>query len=173
MILAAAAIAASSCGIRKPQTQPTEKVIYTYKDSLVIKDSIKTVILPVERVKDIVPIYDTLFMETSLSEAKTWLDTTNHMLRGELKNKPVAKIPVPVTEHTVSRDSLVYKEVPVEVEVPVEKTKYPTLFWVLLAFAIMVIGKNVPKLVSVVKWLFKFNWKKLLFWKKNKKNPGI
>jgi hypothetical protein len=37
----------------------------------------------------------------------------------------------------------------------------------------MVLGKNVPKLISAANWLAKFDWKKLKFWKKNKKNPEI
>lgn len=115
-------------GCSAPKQTTVEKVVYTYRDSLVIKDSIRTVILPVEVIKDITPAYDTLHLETSLASSKTWIDTTTHMLRGEMRNKPVAKIPVPVKEHIVYRDSLTYKEVPVEVEKPV-KTHYKYEWW--------------------------------------------
>ena len=121
-----------ACSTPRPTVVET---VVNYRDSLVIKDSIRTVILPVERVKDVVPTYDTLFMSTSLASSKTWVDTTLHMLKGEMRNKPVAKIPVPVTEHTVFCDSLVYKEIPVEVKVPVKT--HPKYEWWLWAWFIV------------------------------------
>ena len=99
------------------------QTITNYRDSLVIRDSIIPVYLPVESEKDYSRAPDTLYLETSLAGAKTWLDTSANVLRGEIHNKPVAKLPVPYKEHTVYRDSLVYKEAPVPVEVT--KTVHP------------------------------------------------
>ena len=162
------------CGIlKKPAVQPSTQVVYTYKDSTVVKDSMRLVDLPVERIVDRVAIYDTLELETSLAKTRAWVDTTKHALVGEMKNKQKANIKVEYREKIIYRDSIYTKEVPVPYEVTVEKTKYPALFWVLLVFAIMVLGKNVPKLISAANWLAKFDWKKLKFWKKNKKNPEI
>ncbi len=128
-------------GCSAPKQTTVEKVVYTYRDSLVIKDSIRTVILPVEVIKDITPAYDTLHIETSLASSKTWVDTTLHMLKGEMRNKPIAKIPVPVTEHTVFRDSLVYKEIPVEVKVPVKThPKYERWLWVYMIVTLALMG---------------------------------
>ena len=90
-----------------------------------------------------------------------------------MKNKNKANIKVEYRERIIYRDSIYTKEVPVPYEVTVEKTKYPALFWVLLVFAIMVIGKNAPKLIKAASWVAKFDWKKLMFWKKNKKIPEI
>ena len=131
------------------------ETVFNYIDSLVIKDSVRVVELPVERIKDIVPIYDTLELETSLATSKTWLDTTFHTLRGEIRNKPKAKISTPYEEHIVYRDSIVTKEVPVEVVKEV-KTHYGYEKWLwgyvivsLLAIAIYILlKKNVFSLVS-------------------------
>lgn len=125
-------------GCSTPKHTTVVETIVNYRDSLVIKDSIKTVILPVEVIKDITPDYDTLYLETSLASSKTWVDTTLHMLKGEMRNKPVAKIPVPVKEHLIYRDSLVYKEVPVEVKVPVKT--HPKYEWWLWAWFILTLA---------------------------------
>lgn len=119
-----------SCGTIKPIPVQTE-TIYNYRDSLVIKDSVRVVDLPVERIIDIKPIYDTLELETSLAASKTWLDTTFHMLRGEIQNKPQANIQTPYEEHIVYRDSIVTQEVPVEVE-KIAKTHfgYEKYLWI-------------------------------------------
>lgn len=104
------------------------QTIVNYRDSLVIRDSVRLISLPVESEKDYSRYPDTLYLETSLAGAKTWLDTSANVLRGEIHNKPVAKLPVPVKEHTVYKDSLVYKEVPVEVVKEV-KTHYGYEKW--------------------------------------------
>ena len=115
------------------------------------------------------PVYDTLDMETSLAKAKAYIDLNTHMLRGEMWNKPQVKIKVEYRERYVYRDSIETKEVPVPYEVVVEKTKYPALFWILLVLAVVYLGAKVPKLVKTANWLTKFDWKKLMFWKKKNK----
>lgn len=109
------------------------QTITNYRDSLIIRDSIIPVYLPVESEKDYSRAPDTLYLETSLAGAKTWLDTSANVLRGEIHNKPVAKLPVPVKEHTVYKDSLVYKEVPIEVEkVKMVHPRYEIWLWILM-----------------------------------------
>ena len=166
-LLAFGVIMMVGCGVlKKPQVQPSTQTAYTYKDSTVIRDSLRVVDLPVERIVDVVPAYDTLKLETSLAKASVWVDGLNHLLAGKIENKAKAKIRVEYRDRIIYRDSLETKEVPVPYEVTVEKTKYPALFWVLLVFAVMVIGKNAPKLLKAVKWFKTFDWKKLMFWKK-------
>lgn len=131
-------LALFGCGAIKPVPVQTE-TIYNYRDSLVIKDSIRVIELPVEHIKDIVPVYDTLELETSLAASKTWLDTTSHMLKGELKNKPQANLPTQYIEHTVYKDSIVIKEVPVEVEKMV-KTHFGYEKWLWLWTILSVLG---------------------------------
>ena len=123
----------------------TEKVEVIQRDSTVIKDSI--VITPVEKIVDIVPIYDTLYMETSLAKAKAYVDTNIHILRGNMENKQQFVQKIAYREKKVFRDSLVYKPVPVEVEKPVykhypyEKYLWVYLFLTLAGFGIIIYMK--------------------------------
>lgn len=159
------------CGIfrKQPSTQPSTNVQVLLKDSTVIKDSIRLVDLPVERIVDMVAVYDTLELETSLAKSRAWVDTSKHKLVGDIENKKQANVRVEYRERLIYRDSVYTKEVPVPYEVVKEVTKYPTLFWVLLVFAIIVIGSKFPKLIKYANMLTKFDWKKLLFWKKKTK----
>jgi len=129
-------------GCRTLKEIPVEtKIVYEYRDSTIIKDSVRAIDLPVERIKDIKPIYDTLELETSLAASKTWLDTTFHMLRGEIHNKPQANISTPYEEHIVYRDSIVTKEVPVEVEVvKTVHPKYEKWLWGYLILSLLAIA---------------------------------
>ena len=70
----------------------TEREVVNYKDSIRIRDSI--VVIPVERIVDIVPQYDTLKLETTQARAKAYVDTTLHLLRGSIENKDKAKTEV-------------------------------------------------------------------------------
>lgn len=158
------------CGIlNKPKPQPETTMHYTYKDSTVIKDSIRVVDLPVERIVDKVAVYDTLELETSFAKSRAWVDTTNHLLAGNIENKPQANVRVEYKERLIYRDSIYIKEVPVPYEVEKVVTEYPTSYWLLLLFAIMVLATKVPKLLKWIKTLKTFDWTKLLFWKNWKK----
>ena len=120
------------CGCSPKHIPIKEEVIYTYKDSTVINtiDSIK--IIPVERVVDLVPVYDTLYLSTSLAESKSYVDTVNHILRGEIANKNTFSqhIKYEWKEHVEYKDSLVYEPQPYPVEVKVKnKTNGFLLGW--------------------------------------------
>ena len=97
-----------------------EKEVINYKDSIRIRDSI--VVIPVERIVDIVPQYDTLKMETTQAKAKAYVDTTLHLLRGSIENKDKAKTEIREVVKFVERTDTVYveKPVPYEVEKPVK-----------------------------------------------------
>ena len=101
-----------------------DSTIIQYRDTTIFVE------VPVEVVKEVVPQLDTLYMETSLSHSTSYLDTTTRTLKGELKNKiePIEKIVyLPSKEHIVYRDSVVTKEVPVEVQI--EKKHIPQWVW--------------------------------------------
>lgn len=103
-------------------------------------DSTIYVQVPIERYVDVVPVYDTLRLETSLARADAYVDTTTHTLKGHLENKrdsirTVIKYRDRVIE-TV-RDSLVVTEKPIEVEVPVRYV--PKWCWWLLGLNILAI----------------------------------
>lgn len=111
----------SSCGVQR-KVVVENRIEYTYLDSLRIRDSV--VVIPKERIVDIVPVYDTLVLETSKAEAKAYVDTSLHVLKGQIQNKTGIEYKYVEKEKTVYRDSLVIKEIPVEVE-KVIKTHYP------------------------------------------------
>ena len=70
-----------------------------------------------------------------MAEAKAWVDSSKAVLAGSIKNKDkVIDIPVQVKEKVAVRDSIVYKDVPVPVEVV--KTVHPKYEWGLWAWDI-------------------------------------
>ena len=123
-----------------------------YRDTTIIKDSL--IYTPVEVIKEIVPELDTLKMSTSLAEAEAYLDTTNKVLRGSIKNKKGITEQIKWREKIVYRDSIETKEIPVEVEVTKEvKTHfwYEKLLWAvsilsILYFAIKILLSKYGKL---------------------------
>ena len=171
LVLVALLLLVGGCGVFKKVPQPNNetKVTYVYKDSTVVKEVVKEVDLPVERIVDAVAVYDTLELETSLAKARAYVDTTSHTLKGSIENKKTANLKIEYRDRFIYRDSIYTKEVPVPYEVEKEVVKYPVLFWVLLVFAITVLGMKFPKLIKAANWLTKFDWKKLLFWKKKTK----
>ena len=111
-----------------------DSTIIQYRDTTIFIE------VPVEVVKEVVPQLDTLFMETSLAESTSYLDTTTRTLKGELKNKiePIEKIVyLPSKEHIVYRDSIITKEVPVEVQI--EKKHIPQWVWYSVIFNVIVL----------------------------------
>lgn len=112
-----------------------EKVVV--KDSLVYRDSI--VYIPQERIVEIVPQLDTLFMEIETAESKAYLDTTNMLLRGELKSKKKEVVKYQTIIEYRDRVDTVYIKEPQPYEV-IKKEKYiPTIFWWSLIGNIIVI----------------------------------
>ena len=111
-----------------------DSTIIQYRDTTIFIE------VPVEVVKEVVPQLDTLYMETSLSHSTSYLDTTTRTLKGHLENKtePIEKIVyLPSKEHIVYRDSIITKEVPVEVEV--EKEIIPKWCWYSVIFNVIVL----------------------------------
>ena len=113
-----------------------EQVVYTYKDSVNFVDSTVYHHLYKEVYKDYAGLLDTLTMETTYARSKAFIDTTNKVLKGEMANKNV-DIPVQIKwkTKTVQRDTTIYKEVPVPVEVV--KKKIPNSYWLLLSWFIV------------------------------------
>lgn len=133
-----------SCGVIKPV--PVETVI-NYKDSTIVNVVDSTVYIPVERIVDIVPAYDTLKLETSKAVAEAYVDTTMHVLRGSIENKTGIEYKYIYKDRIEYRDSIVTKEVPVPVEVEkIVKTHfwYEKLLWILsLGFVSILIYKGI------------------------------
>ena len=123
----------SSCGVIKEIPIET---IYNYKDSTVVNMVDSIVYTPIYEVKNIVPVYDTLHLETDLAKAEAYVDTTIHMLKGNIKNKKDQQVKYVYRDRIQYRDSIQIKEVPVEVQVEKIIRKAPWYNWILWPFAI-------------------------------------
>ena len=67
---------------------------------------------------------DTSRVETSLAESTTYIDTATNMINHSIRNKVDSiRVEYKYLERKVYRDSVIVKEIPVEVEV--EKTVIP------------------------------------------------
>lgn len=139
------------CGTIKPI--PVETVI-NYKDSTIINVVDSTVYIPVERIVDIVPVYDTLHLETTKATADAWVDTTMHVLRGKIENKTGIEYKYIYKDRIEYRDSIVTQDIPVEVEVEkIVKTHfwYEKILWILSLLAGVMIGRKLYPIIK--KWL--------------------
>ena len=123
----------------------TEKEVINYKDSIRIKDSI--VIIPVERIVDVVPAYDTLKMETTQARAKAYVDTTLHLLRGSIENKNKAKTEVREAVKFVDRTDTLYIDKPVPYEVEKQVRYVPAIYKLSLIFMIATIILTIIRLI--------------------------
>lgn len=121
---------------------PVERTEYvTVRDSVYFVDTLVQYKVEKESVRDYTGLLDTLNLETGMASAKAWVDTSKNVLAGEIKNKEnVIDIPVQVKERVITRDSIVYKEVPVPVEVVREvHSKYELALWGYLVFSMIVV----------------------------------
>ena len=126
--------------VRPVPVQTTTNVQTVVRDSVRWKDSTIYVQVPVERIVDVVPVYDTLRLETELAHAEAYVDTLNHTLRGSIENrKEPFKTIIKYQDRKVEirKDSIIVKEVPVEVKV-VRKV-VPSWCWYLLVFNIIIV----------------------------------
>ena len=131
-----------SCGITKPLPQDTNTV--NVRDSIVIHqvDSIRYI--PKERIVDIVPQYEVLTLETNMAKAEAWVDTTMHVLRGNIENKQGITEKIKYVDRIQYKDSIqiVEHSYPVEVEKIVHKHYwYEKFLWIIsiLSLAYLVI----------------------------------
>lgn len=129
----------------------TEKEVVNYKDSVRIRDSI--VVIPVERIVDIVPQYDTLKLETTQARAKAYVDTTLHLLRGSIENKDKAKTEVREVVRFVERTDTIYIEKPVPYEVEKRVRYVPAFFKFTALFFVGVILLTIIRIVLKFKGL--------------------
>lgn len=133
-----------SCGITKYVYLPGETKV-EYRDTTIYKDSI--IYNPVEVVKEIVPVMDTLNLETSLAKATAYVDTTNRMLRGEIKNKKGITTEIHYKDRIVYRDSVVTQSYPVDVEKIVYRhTFFDKLCWLLSSILLIIVCWKIVKL---------------------------
>ena len=121
-------------------TQSSQVTTTIIRDSVAIHTDTVKVEIPVERYVDVVPAYDTLRLETTLAKSEAFVDTLTHTLKGKLEHKPGAlTTDVKYVERVrvEYRDSLVTKEIPVEVEVVREVT--PRWCWYLVLMNVLTV----------------------------------
>ena len=121
------------------------------KDSIVWHDSTIVNYITKERVVDIVPQYDTLLLETDYAKSMSYVDTTHHVLRGEIENKDT----VPLNKEIKWKEKIIEKEIIKEVEVPVEvlveKKIIPKWCWFSVIFNVIVLFYIIVKIYFVFK----------------------
>ena len=128
-----------------------EKEVVNYKDSIRIRDSI--VVIPVEKIVDVVPTYDTLKLETTQARAKAYVDTALHLLRGSIENKEKAKTEVREVVRFVERTDTIYVEKPVPYEVEKRVRYVPSFFKFTALFFVGVILLIIIRIVLKYKGL--------------------
>lgn len=134
-----------SCG---PIKHVPVQTIINYKDSTIVNVVDSTVYIPKERIVDVVAVYDTLKLETNMAKAEAYVDTTLHLLKGNIENKKGVQYKYIYEDKIQYRDSIITKEVPVNVPVEVVKYKhywYESILWL---FALLSIGYIGFKLVK-------------------------
>lgn len=128
-----------------------EKEVTNYKDSIRIRDSI--VVIPVERIVDIVPQYDTLKLETTQARAKAYVDTTLHLLKGSIENKDKAKTEVREVVKFVEKIDTLYIEKPIPYKVEKQVRYIPAFFKFTALFFVGVILLIIIRIVLKYKGL--------------------
>lgn len=136
-----------SCGVTNQLPPATDTT--NIRDSIAIHYVDSTVIIPVERIVDIVPQYDTLIMETSMAKSTSYVDTLTHTIKGKLENKKGIEYKYIYKDRIEYRDSIhVVKEpYPVEVEKIVHKHYwYESILWFFTVLALLFIAWKVIKI---------------------------
>lgn len=126
--------------------------VVEYRDTTIIKDSI--VYTPIEVVKEVVPMLDTLKMSTSLATATAYIDTATITLKGKIENKKGITEQIRYKEKIVYRDSISVKEVPIPVEVV--KTVHPTYekwLWLFVIAGVALIALYLYKNTNISRWI--------------------
>lgn len=139
------------CAATKPATVPIQsETIIEYRDTTIYLEKVIEVPVPVERVVEVVPRFDTLRMETGVAKAECWADTTNRVLRGRMENKQTAlkgKIDTCFVVEYVDR----FTEKEVAVEVPVDVPYIPKFAWLCIIFTCCWAVLKIAKII----WKFK------------------
>lgn len=122
------------------ETNIKDSIIYNIRDSITV--------IPVERIVEIVPQYDTLTLETSLAKAKAYVDTTLHVLKGNIENKET------FTQHTQKEEKekikveYIFEEKPIPYKVEVIKTQHPSYekwLWLIVVASLAYFGIKLKK----------------------------
>lgn len=122
------------CGqIKYVPMQTEEKVIV--RDSIIKVIDTLEIEVPKEVVKEVIPQIDTSVLETSVAKSVAFLDTTKRKIHHTLEQKGKVKTIIDTCYITQTVEKIVYKDRPVEVQVP----KRDSIFWYSIIFNIIIL----------------------------------
>ena len=130
---------------RVVQDYQRDSVVYIVKDSVILRDSVVMVTLPVESASGMLPNTDTSHLETSVAESTAYIDSKGRLCH-TLTNKDALipiKITIPEKVHTEQWEkAMIYRQIET-VEVEKELSRWQNF--------IQVLGYGV--LIAVVLWI--------------------
>ena len=109
---------ASCANVRYVPISTESKIIQ--KDSIVyVRDTVE---IPIERqvIKEVMPLVDTSYLSTDLAHSTAYLDTLERKIHHTLEQSGTVKAKIDTFYTTKIVEKAVYKDRPVEVEVPVK-----------------------------------------------------
>lgn len=108
------------------------------KDTTILRDTTIQYRIEKQYVRDYTGMLDTLKLSTDFAEAEAFVDTTNNVLSGSIRNKDkVLNIPTQYKERLVYRDTVITKEIPVPVEVEKKVVVVPWIYKVLSVIGLL------------------------------------
>lgn len=123
---------AISCGTVKYVPVKTTEYVSVH-DTTYLHRTDTLVKVPEIRYKDFTGLLDTLSIRTSISEFRAYCDTTAGVLRGDVTQSGTIPVQIVWKERVVTRDSLVYQDVPVPVvEEKIVKVTPKWAWWALV-----------------------------------------
>ena len=138
LVYFATALVFAACSPKIIYLPGENHTVVEYRDSVVVRTDTVSVPVPVETVKEVADRLGVLQMETSVAEAKAWLDPDAEILRGEMRNKNTAlQKEVIYKDRYITRDSLVYVKEPYPVEVEKIVKVTPKWAWYSLIFSLL------------------------------------
>lgn len=147
IIASALMLLAGSC--RTIQYVPVEHTVtVVQKDSVYLRDTVLQVEVEKARISAFTGLLDTLSIKTEISDFRAYCDTATATLRGDVRQFGTIPVKVQWKEKVTVRDSLVYQEKPVPVEV-VKRERYVPWFW--RFFAVL----GIVATAGVVFWLLR------------------
>lgn len=123
-------------GCKTIQYVPVEHTEYVHTvDSVYLKDTVVQVEVEKARISDFVGMLDTLSIHTDISDFRAYCDTSTATLRGDVRQSGTIPVKIVWKEKVSVRDSIVYQDRPVPVEVV--KTVHPKYEWALWVWGIV------------------------------------
>lgn len=122
-----------SCKVQYVPVKETEYV--TVHDTTYLHRTDTLVQVPEFNLADYAGLCDTLVLQSSVAEATAWVDSSLMVLKGRLVQSGTIPVQIVERERIVTKDSIVYKDVPVPVEVV--RTVHPKYEWVLWVWGVV------------------------------------